>query len=157
LAIPMVGRFRQTGGMTKSYYAGQDLDAPCGRCKGETRHRILSITDGVPEKIICVSCKSVHKFRTEKVEKPASPAHPARPTQASRAASPRASASPSRFQELMVAEQAGAKAVTYTVSTRWDEGMWMDHPSFGLGKVQKRLGRKVDVLFRDGLKTLLSA
>jgi len=142
--------------MTKSYYAGQDLDAPCGRCKGETRHRILSITDGVPEKIICVSCKSVHKFRAEKTEKPAAPSRPARPTAAARATSPRA-ASPSRFQELMMAEQAGAKAVAYTVATRWDEGMWMDHPNFGLGKVQKRLGRKVDVLFRDGLKTLVSA
>jgi len=57
----------------------------------------------------------------------------------------------------MVAEQAGTRAVAYAVSQRWDEGMWMDHPSFGLGKVQKRLGRKVDVLFRDGLKTLVSA
>ncbi len=65
--------------------------------------------------------------------------------------------SPSRFQELMVAEQAGTKALSYNVSQRWDEGMWMDHPTFGLGKVQKRLGRKVDVLFRDGLKTLVSA
>ena len=57
----------------------------------------------------------------------------------------------------MVAEQAGTKALSYNVSQRWDEGMWMDHPTFGLGKVQKRLGRKVDVLFRDGLKTLVSA
>jgi hypothetical protein len=57
----------------------------------------------------------------------------------------------------MVSEQAGTLAIPYTVLKRWDEGMWMDHPSFGLGKVQKRLGRKVDVLFRDGLKTLLSA
>ncbi|MDR3673407.1 MAG: hypothetical protein P4L36_21350 [Holophaga sp.] len=143
--------------MTKSYYAGQDLDAPCGRCKGETRHRILSITDGVPEKIICVSCKSVHKFREEKADRPTAATRPARPTTASRAASPRAAASPSRFQELMVSEQAGTKAVRYTVTLRWDEGMWMDHPNFGLGKVQKRLGRKVDVLFRDGLKTLVSA
>ena len=54
-------------------------------------------------------------------------------------------------------EQAGTRAIAYTVLKRWDEGMWMDHPSFGLGKVQKRLGRKVDVLFRDGLKTLVSA
>ena len=143
--------------MTKSYYAGQELDAPCGRCKGETRHRILSITDGVPEKLICVSCKSVHKFRTEKAERPTASPRP-RPTVATRTASPRsAAASPSRFQELMMAEQAGAKAVSYSVSQRWDEGMWMDHPNFGLGKVQKRLGRKVDVLFRDGLKTLVSA
>ena len=144
--------------MTKSYYAGQDMDAPCGRCKGETRHRILSITDGVPEKLICVSCKSVHKFRTEKAPKPAPAPRPGHPTAAARAASPsRAASSPSRFQELMMAEQAGTRAVPYTVAHRWEEGMWMDHPSFGLGKVQKRLGRKVDVLFRDGLKTLVSA
>ena len=144
-------------GMTKSYYAGQDLDAPCGRCKGETRHRILSITDGIPEKIICVSCKSVHKFRAEKAERAAPAPRPAHPTAAARAASPRGTVSPSRFQELMMAEQAGTKALSYNVSQRWDEGMWMDHPTFGLGKVQKRLGRKVDVLFRDGLKTLVSA
>ena len=54
--------------MTRNYYAGQELDAPCGRCKGETRHRILSITDGVPEKLICISCSSVHKFRLGKLE-----------------------------------------------------------------------------------------
>jgi hypothetical protein len=143
--------------MTKSYYAGQELDAPCGRCKGETRHAILSITDGVPEKLICISCKSVRKFRAERTERPTPAARPHHPTTASRAESPRTSVSPSRFQELMMADQAGTRAVSYSVAQRWDEGMWMDHPSFGLGKVQKRLGRKVDVLFRDGLKTLVSA
>lgn len=152
----MVNQFRQTRDMTNSYYAGQDIDAPCGRCKGETRHRILSITDGVPEKLICVTCKSVHKFRAEKTARAVSP-RPSHPTAAVRSAAPRAAVSPSRFQELMVAEQAGTRAVAYSVSRHWDEGMWMDHPSFGLGKVQKRLGRKVDVLFRDGLKTLVSA
>ena len=86
-----------------------------------------------------------------------SPAAGLWPLVAARAASPRGTVSPSRFQELMMAEQAGTKALTYNVSQRWDEGMWMDHPNFGLGKVQKRLGRKVDVLFRDGLKTLVSA
>jgi len=114
---------------------------------------ILSITDGVPEKLICSTCKSVHKFRAER---PVAPARPPRPTAAARTTSTRA-ASPSRFQELMLEEHAGTTAKPYAVSNRWDEGMWMDHPSFGLGRVQKRLGRKVDVLFRDGLKTLVSA
>jgi hypothetical protein len=142
--------------MTRSYYAGQELDAPCGRCKGETRHRILSITDGVPEKLICIACNSVHKFRAER-HAPSPSIRTSRPTVAARNAAPRAAASPSRFQELMVEEQAGTRAVAYSVGQRWEEGMWMDHPKFGLGKVQKRLGRKVDVLFRDGLKTLVSA
>ena len=140
--------------MTKSYYAGMEVDAPCGRCKGETRHRILSITDGIPEKLICVNCNSVHKFRPEKPSRP-EPA-PRAPRMAT-AASPRPSApSPSRFQELMVQERAGAAARPYSVAERWEEGAWMDHPSFGLGKVQRRNGRKVEVLFRDGLKTLIS-
>lgn len=151
----MSGQFRQTVGMVKSYYAGQEVDAPCGRCKGETRHMILSITDGVPEKLICSTCKSVHKFRAAKPE-PAPRA--SRPTAATRAAVPRAAvASPSRFQELMLEEHASTTAQPYSVAVKWDEGMWMDHPSFGLGKVQRRSGRKVDVLFRDGLKTLVSA
>ena len=141
--------------MTKSYYAGQELDAPCGRCKGETRHMILSITDGIPEKLICASCKSIHKFRVDKPEKQASPSRPPRPTTASRTASPRP-ASPSRFQELMLEEQAGSRAIAYSVTHHFEVGAWLDHPSFGLGKVQKRLGKKVDVLFRDGLKTLIS-
>ena len=114
---------------------------------------ILSITDGVPEKLICSACKSVHKFRAER---PAAPARAPRATVASRTLSPR-TASPSRFQELMLEEHAGTTAKPYAVASRWDEGMWMDHPSFGLGRVQKKTGRKVDVLFRDGLKTLITA
>jgi len=140
--------------MVKSYYAGMDIDAPCGRCKGETRHRILSITDGTPEKLICTSCNSVHKFRAEKPPKPeASP----RPARMATAAAPKTGSSSSRFQELMIAEQAGSKAQPYTPAVRWDEGMWMDHPNFGLGKVQRKAGRKAEVLFREGLKTLISA
>ena len=115
---------------------------------------ILSITDGVPEKLICSTCKSVHKFRAER---PAAPVRPPRATVASRTSAPRSTTSPSRFQELMLEEHAGTTAVPYAVSHRWEEGTWMDHPSFGLGRVQKRTGRKVDVMFRDGLKTLVSA
>jgi len=140
--------------MSKAYYAGQDVDAPCGRCKGETVHRILSITDGVPEKLICNSCKSVHKFRADKPSKP-EPA--ARSPRMATASTPRPAASPNRFQELMIQEQAGTKAKPYSVAEHWDEGAWLDHPSFGLGKVQRRNGKKVEVLFREGLKTLISA
>lgn len=140
--------------MTKSYYAGMDLDAPCGRCKGETLHRILSITDGIPEKLICMSCKSVHKFRTEKAPKPATLSRAPRMATAS---APKPVSSSSHFQELMISEQAGTKSIPYSPAHAWSEGQWMDHPSFGLGRVQRKASRKVEVLFREGLKTLISA
>ena len=115
----------------------------------------MTLTNGVPDNLICANCKSVHKFRPERTKAETAP-------RVSRGSAigglkPRASTSSSRFQELMTQEQAGSIAKPYTVQSRWDEGDWMDHPSFGLGKVQKRIAKKVDVLFRDGLKTLISA
>lgn len=139
--------------MQKTFYAGMEIDAPCGRCKSDTRHRIMTLTDGIPDNLICGHCSSVHKYRAERA-KPEPRA--SRGLSGSPVPRPKASASPGRFQELMVAEQAGTKASPYSPASRWEEGNWMDHPSFGLGRVQKRFGKKVDVLFREGLKTLIS-
>ncbi len=141
--------------MAKSFYAGMELDAPCGRCKSETVHRILSITDGVPEKLICKVCNSIHKYRADKPARPARE-EAARAPRMATVGAPKPTASPSRFQELMISERAGAVAKPYSVAVRWEEGQWLDHPSFGLGKVQRRAAKKIEVLFRDGLKTLIS-
>ena len=140
--------------MTKIYYAGQDVDAPCGRCGGETRHQILTVTNGVPEQLICGNCRSVHKFRAARpTPEPRTP----RISAAAKAGGARPGGLVSQFQQLLAQEQGGAIARPYAVSEHWAEGAWMDHPSFGLGRVQRRVGRKVDVLFKNGLKTLVSA
>ena len=141
--------------MIKIYYAGQELDAPCGRCKGETKHWVLSVTDKVPVKLICIGCKSVHKFHAEKVQKQKPALHPVSTVRDRNMIKP---IPPSKFQELIINEQVtDATATCYDISQQWNEGMWIKHPSFGLGRVQKRLGRKMDVLFKDGIKILLSA
>jgi len=139
--------------MVKSYYAGMEIDAPCGRCKGETRHRVLSITDGVPEKLICAACNSTHKFKPEHARAEAAAG---RPSKSTLAAPKRAASSPSQFQHLMIAERAGAIAKPYGQGANWETGMWVDHPSFGLGKIQNKSGRKIDVMFQSGLKTLMA-
>jgi len=143
--------------MTKTMYAGMELDARCGRCKMETKHRILSITEGIPEKLICTNCSSIHKYKPERViaERSSSSRAPSQP-KAARSGARSASASPSNFQQLMISEQAGTKAKPYGQGVAWEEGMWMDHPSFGLGKIQHKAGRKVNVLFQAGLKTLIA-
>jgi hypothetical protein len=96
----------------------------------------------------------VHKFRAAK---PAPLARAPRLPAAPRAPGSRPSSLTSQFQQQLVQEQGGALAMPYSFTVRWEEGMWMDHPTFGLGRIQKRLGKKVDVLFKDGLKTLVSA
>jgi len=140
--------------VTKTYYAGQDVDAPCGRCGGETRHQVLNVTNGIPDKLICGNCRSVHKFRAAK---PAPLPRTPRIAAAAKVGGPRPGSLVSQFQQVLAQEQGGAKALPYRVSERWEEGAWMDHPTFGLGRVQRKAGKKVDVLFKDGLKTLVSA
>lgn len=140
--------------MTRAYYAGQDVDAPCGRCGGETRHQVLTVTNGLPEQLICGACRSVHKFRAPR---PAPQARSPRPAAAPRGAAPRPGPAASQFQQVLDRESAPPAARPYRVTDSWTEGSWMDHPSFGLGRVQRKAGKKVDVLFRDGLRTLVSA
>ena len=50
-----------------------------------------------------------------------------------------------------------AKARKYSPKDTFNVDDLIDHPTFGLGRVQRRMGKKVDVLFKDGLKTLVSA
>jgi hypothetical protein len=56
----------------------------------------------------------------------------------------------------MAEERAGTAAKPYGQGVGWEEGMWLDHPSFGLGRVQHRSGKKIDVLFQTGIKTLIA-
>jgi len=147
--------------MAKSYYAGMEIDAPCGRCKSETRHRVLSVTDGVPEQLICVACSAVHKFKPERtrieISRSSKDVSQARKYDTSSQLAPKRSASsPSQFQHLMITESAGAIAKPYGKGTSWETGMWVDHPFFGLGRIQHKTGRKIDVLFQSGIKTLMA-
>jgi hypothetical protein len=131
-----------------------ELDARCGRCKMETRHRITSITEGTPEKLTCIWCGSIHKFKPEHIREDESPNKAPAQRKATKA-SPRM-ASPSGFQQLMIAEKAGTIAKPYGHGVGWEAGMWVDHPSFGLGKIQRRAGKKIDVAFQSGIKTLVA-
>jgi len=79
--------------LNKTYYAGQDIDAPCGRCKQETRHRVMTVTNGLPEKLICAACNSIHKFRSEKPKGRRRSARPAAPRRRGQPPAPRASTS----------------------------------------------------------------
>ena len=140
--------------MSRAYYAGQDVDAPCGRCGGETRHQVLTVTDGLPEQLICGACRSVHKFRAPRpAPQPRAPRTPAAP----RAGLPRAAGTANQLQQALDRETTPPAVRPYRVTEVWVEGAWMDHPAFGLGRVQRKAGKKVDVLFRDGLRTLVSA
>jgi hypothetical protein len=140
--------------MTRTYYAGQELEAPCGRCGGATLHQVLSITDGVPDRLICGACRSTHRFRAPKPERAP---RPTRVAAAARVGGPRLGGLAGQFQDALSREQGETKARPYALTEVWSEGAWMRHPTYGLGRVQRRVAGKIQVLFHNGMKTLVSA
>jgi hypothetical protein len=114
---------------------------------------VLAVTDGVPEKLICSACGSVHRFRADG---PITVPRAARSSAARVPSASRGGPAASSFDSLVVQERAAAIAKPYGQGAPWREGMWLDHPSFGLGKVQRRFGQKINVLFQSGVKTLMA-
>lgn len=45
-----------------SFVTGQIVEARCSRCKDITGHVIMACVDGVPVKVECRACGSVHKY-----------------------------------------------------------------------------------------------
>ena len=45
-----------------SFITGQIIEARCSRCKDVTGHVVMACLDGVPIKVECRACGSVHKY-----------------------------------------------------------------------------------------------
>ena len=126
------------------YIVGGDVDAWCNRCQLILAHTIHAIVDGKIRRVHCNTCKQQHAFR----------AHP--PGEKSRAKVAETARRPhaTGFEELL-AGRGVRDARPYSTRQRFETGAVVAHPVFGLGVVtDTRDGRKIDVSFRAGRRTL---
>ena len=123
---------------------GDDVETYCGRCKAERTHQVVALkADGAPADVICRTCGGQHRFRPEKKEPSASSA-------------PRAPRKTGRRAEPLGAAPAGA-AKPYSPRETYADGDWLDHPTFGQGKVTQARAGKIEVRFESGPRVLLHA
>ena len=161
-----------------SFVTGQIIEARCSRCKDITGHVVMACLDGMPVKVECRACGSVHKYvapeaqarpKVEKTVRVKAGHNRAEAVDATVRAEKRAAAPrPSREQQQLArrAEEnenrwnslvAGRAAtpVPYSMNGTFAVNTLVDHPVFGTGAVVELLPPdKVDVMFKEGVKRL---
>ena len=128
----------------KKMTVGDHVESRCTKCRIITNHIIIAMTDDLPVKVECNTCKGQHKYRSPVVGKK---------TVVRRTVDPKI-AECKEWVELQP-RLAEKKAIEYTMTTAFKVGSVMKHPVFGLGMVQNTLGPgKIEVLFKDGKKKM---
>ncbi len=161
-----------------SFVTGQIIEARCSRCKDVTGHVVMACLDGMPVKVECRACGSVHKYvapeaqarpKVEKTVRVKAGHNRAEAVDATvkaekRAAAPRltkdqkqqahrAEENEQRWNSLVAGR--AATPVAYSMTGTFAVNTLVDHPVFGTGAVVELLPPdKMDVMFKDGVKRL---
>ena len=143
---------------------GKEIVSYCTKCKMDLCHTIMSMTGGLPARVICRTCKSEHNFKAKKgVKEPgavaASRGSPGTSTRAPRAAKAKVEKTVPVELEWMKQMNASHSPVrNYAANEAFKSGERVSHPSFGEGVIQKLIfPNKVEILFRTDIKTLIHA
>jgi hypothetical protein len=139
--------------MTQTTAVGRDVDSWCTRCKLILAHTVESMIGKKITRVHCNTCRSQHAYRPHPPGEQPTTSRAARPT--TRAARPTPVARADEYAALLNGRDTGS-ARAYTPQECFAAKDLIAHPTFGLGVVTMLKDRtKIDVLFRDGLKTLL--
>jgi len=142
---------------------GDNIDAYCLKCKLLLAHVVLFKVNGAVSRVKCKTCGAEHKYRpvpgtTRKTEK-------SERTITRKAASPKkAAAAGSNLSDAQAAlqwdlkirnRQADAPVRDYSIKETYKVNEVINHPTFGMGFVEKILSDKsMSVLFNDSVKLL---
>jgi len=116
----------------------------CTRCKLDLNHRVIRVTEGVPQRMLCLTC------HTERVYRPKAPG--IRKAAAGRAAAARATLE-AEWRAKLHAEKKTPKPYSMDGIYKIDD--ILEHKVFGLGlNTELVMPDKVQVFFDDGMKLL---
>jgi hypothetical protein len=139
---------------------GKELVSYCTRCKMDLGHTIVSMTGGIPARVICRTCKSEHNYKPKKGVKEPGAIAPSRGSPGTSSRAPREAKVEKTVPvelEWMKQINANTRAIrTYAANEAFQPGDRISHPSFGEGIIQKLIHpNKVEVLFKMDLKVLI--
>jgi uncharacterized Zn finger protein len=123
----------------KKIRVGDEVEAQCGRCKGERTHQVVALNpNGVPAVVICGTCGGRHNYRDRSATRTATTTR----RQSSRESAPPSPRKPARL---------------YSPSEAYSEGDWIAHPKFGQGEVVASRDGKIEVKFGTEKRILIHA
>ena len=145
----------------KPLSAGSEIDAYCTKCRMDLGHRVIAMVGPTPKRVICQTCNSQHNYRAPRSEpraKAKADGSPARAAADGRSASGggrgRAEQERRSEWEARIAGKALTAFIRYSMERRFSAGELILHSKFGEGYVTDVEGAKINVMFRDGARTL---
>jgi len=115
----------------------------CTGCKTVLDHEVVSRdAGGVIEKVKCITCGNVHKYRPEKEKVPRKVMRPKK-------------VDPARDFNLLTETSRGRRPQRYSMSGLFKVGDVIDHNTFGTGIVISALNRQMEVVFSDRPRILV--
>jgi hypothetical protein len=156
---------------------GGEIISYCTKCKLDLNHVIHAMVGELPVRVECFTCHSTHKYHEPKEAKAAAKAakvltsvkpvnRPANGASTRSSSSSETSFDTPRNRKAPPIDPAETwanllkgrtnAAKSYDMTASFDVGDVVEHPSFGMGVVEKRLEpQKISVVFRDGAKNLV--
>lgn len=134
------------------YTIGQEVEAPCRKCKSDTIHVITAMTGTKIDKAMCKTCMSYHKIKIagETPEKPLKKA-------TTKASTAKTVKRPRRDKWTRLLDSTDTdEAISYSMDKIYEVATPIHHKTFGLGVVKNIIDvQKIEVLFHDGAKILV--
>lgn len=126
---------------------GRSFVQNCKKCATERLHKVMVHTDEKSGKVECEIC---HKKSTFKIKAPPKAKSPSTRKKAS---------TPSRNYEeewnSLREKNSGKGAKPYRLAEKFEKDVMVDHPKFGVGIVMTATDQRLEILFKEGLKTLV--
>ena len=133
---------------------GKNIDDFCSRCQLILAHVVLYEVGGSVQGVQCKTCGSQHRYRGPRTGRQRDVAEERRRTrQAPRPPRPIRPVN-GRLWEQRNAAAADAVVWEYQPTERFEKGDVINHALFGRGFVEAVTADRMEVLFREGRKTL---
>ncbi|MGC8602763.1 MAG: hypothetical protein ACP5VS_03640 [Desulfomonilaceae bacterium] len=138
---------------------GDDVEAWCGKCLMVLNHRVIAVVGNQIKKVECLTCHAIHAYkRGGNSAKSVSGASSSVPTSVhgSRSITVKPARAENEWKTFMADAAQDIDPRKYSIFESYKASEFIEHPSFGIGKVLEITGRgKMLVIFKEGRKTLI--
>jgi len=135
-----------------SLAAGKEVLSHCNKCNLPLAHTIVVMKDHkTPDKVRCNTCKTTHVYKDPSIKTVAKRRMP-------KLGTPTHKTSKINLEDMwsQAMKTSAGQELTYSIQTKFNKGDVVNHPSFGVGIVEKTIDNdKIEILFRTSFKTLM--
>ena len=131
---------------------GDDVDSCCGTCKLILAHTIEALVDDTPARVHCNTCQAQHRYRPDE---PGKAPKTVRQRKGAASDGPQTRKARASQYEKLLKGQDLSLAKRYSPTDSYALGDVVDHARFGVGLTTIKAGNKIEVVFEDGVKTLV--